>query len=185
MKVDLLIIICFLSLNKISSGQEWNMKTEMIDTLQTKNIVSDEGHWFGIRLGWQTKPYNVYWDWKLSDWWTLFAEYEYHLDKNWSLLADYHLFREKRCFECEAKNKSTIIGVGIKLGYQILYPIKLSAEGGIAFGPIHCGGFDFRYGSSIDITLNKDFRINFNLKTSIVPDYGYWITTGLKYKILN
>jgi hypothetical protein len=124
----------------------------------------------------------VYWDWKLSDWWTLFAEYEYHLDKNWSLLADYHLFREKRCLECEARNTFTL-EVGIKLGYYIIDAIKLSGEAGFALGRISPTALENPYGGSVDIALNKDFIINFNLRTFVVPDYGYWITTGLKYKI--
>lgn len=185
MKKFFLILIVLHSIVPFSFGQEKSTKIETIDTLQNTSIVSDEGHWFGIRLGWQTKPYNVYYDWKLSDWWTLFAEYEYHLDKNWSLLADYHLFREKRCLECEADNKSSI-GASIKLGYHILDAIKLSGEAGIAFGRrIAYYGLEIPYGGSLDITLNEDFTINFNLRSFVVPDYGYWITTGLKYKIFN
>lgn len=172
-------MIVILLIAPLFFGQEKNTKTGKIDTLQNANRVDDEGHFFGIRIGVQVYTYKQIEKWKLNNWWTFFLLYEYRFDNTYSFISEYHVFREKKR---DIERVRSLIETGIKFRLKIFKIIFPSIEGGIGLGGA-VRGFGFFYGGGCDWEIDKYLLLNINARTFSIPDYGYWISVGLKQGI--
>ncbi len=149
--------------------------------LKTDFKSDDLGHWIGIRFGGQVKPKNSKVDnWNFFEQWTFFALYEFRFDRTFSVITEYHLFNDRIG---NYKRNLSAIEVGLKIRFNILKEIKLAAEGGLAI--MRVPAFPLYYGASTEIIINEKISICLSAKTNILPDYGYWLSTGINYKIFD
>jgi hypothetical protein len=165
-----------------SSHFDSNKKQKFFfNTFKNDFESNDLGHWFGIRLGGQAKPKSSKVDnWNFFEQWSAFAMYEYRFDRTISLIAEYHLFNDR---SVNFKRNLSAIEVGMKFRFKILNELKLATEGGIAI--MRAPAFPFYYGGSIELITNEKISICLNAKTNIIPDFGYWLSAGINYKLFD
>ncbi|GIK21432.1 MAG: hypothetical protein BroJett005_08460 [Ignavibacteriota bacterium] len=167
-----------LSLNDYDSEKK---SDSSFNTLKTDFESNDLGHWIGIRFGTQTKPSNLKDTWRFYEWWALTTLYEYRFNKTFSLFTEFNLFNKKYY-----KNQTeAYLEPGVKLRLHLLNQLRLSTDVGIALGRINPSGIDFPIGIGIELDISEFVIICMNAKTFIVPDYGYWLSTGINYKIFD
>ncbi|WP_337866561.1 hypothetical protein [Ignavibacterium sp.] len=149
--------------------------------LKTDFESNDLGHWFGARYGTQTKPSDLKDTWKFYEWWALTAFYEYRFNKTFSFFNEFNLFN-KKYFKNQIEG---YIELGIKLRHHLINQLKFTTNVGIALGRINPGGIDFPIGIGLELDISKSFIISINAKTFIIPDYGYWLSAGINYKLFD
>jgi len=174
----LLIILAVLICVQTSFGQDRNVLLDRIPGMKNPDVTDDEGHWFGLRFGTQTKPKYLKRNWKYSEWWTFILMYEYRFDRTVSLLVEYHHFNEKFSLDIE----KFAVEIGLKMRFHILSNLRISAEGEIGLGDIAPSMILF-YGGSIEFDINYKMSTYFNIKTTIISDHGYWLTIGVNYNL--
>lgn len=181
------ILISVFMINEFAFCQEVlffdsNKKQKLLFNTFTDNLEDKElGHWIGIRFGTQTKPDNLIDTWRFYEWWSLTSLYEYRFNRIFALFTEFNLFNKKYY-----KNQiESYLEPGVKLRFHLLNKLLLAADVGIAFGGINPSGIDFPIGVSIELNISKFVIICMNAKTFIVPDYGYWLSAGINYKIFD
>lgn len=110
---------------------------------------------------------------------SLTSLYEYRFNRIFALFTEFNLFNKKYY-----KNQiESYLEPGVKLRFHLLNKLLLAADIGIAFGGINPSGINFPIGVSIELDIGKFVIICMNAKTFIVPDYGYWLSAVINYKI--
>lgn len=190
MKNILFVLISVFILNEIVFCQEAlftrnydsNKKSNLFFNAFINDIESNDlGHWFGARYGTQTKPSDLKDTWKFYEWWALTAFYEYRFNKTFSFFNEFNLFNKKY-----SKNQiEGYIEPGIKLRHHLINQLRLTANVGIALGRINPSGIDLPIGIGLELDISKSFIISINAKTFIIPDYGYWLSAGINYKLFD
>lgn len=188
MKNILFILISVFTINELTFGQEVlfpsnfgsNKKQSVFFNTLTDNLEqNDLGHWVGIRFGGQIKPKNSKVDnWYFFEQWTLFTSYEYRFDRKFSLIAEYHLFKDR---DVNYKRTLSAIEIGLKFRFQVIIDLMLAPEAGLVI--MRSPAIPFYYGLSMELKMNENTSLCINAKTNNIPDYGYWLSTGINYKI--
>lgn len=190
MKNLLFVLICVFIINELAFCQE-ALFSRRYDSDKKPNLLyntfindfehNDLGHWFGVRFGTQTKPSDLKDNWKFYEWWALTTLYEYRFNRTFSLFTELNLFNNKYY-----KNQiEGYIEPGIKLRHHLLNQLRLTADVGIALGRINPSGIDLPIGLGLELDISKSFIISINAKTFIIPDYGYWLSAGINYKLFD
>lgn len=153
------------------------------DSLNQSSIKEGECSWIGLRIGAQTKPHNVASTYKIQNWWTIFISYEYQFDKTFSLLTEFQLFKRRKDDAYSVSTEISVLRIGFKAQTNIQKKIYPAVEAGIGLGKITLSGLDIYYGGCINFKISEAMAIVFDARTSIIPDYGFWITLGFIHRI--
>ncbi len=190
MKNILLVLISVFITNEFALCQEnlfsrhyfSDKKSNLLfDAFKTDFESNDLGHWFGVRFGTQTKPRDLKDNWKFYEWWAFTTLYEYRFNKTFSLFTELNLFNKKYY-----KNQiEGYIEPGIKLRHHLLNQLSITADVGIALGRINPSGIDLPIGVGLELGISEIFALSINAKTFIIPDYGYWLSAGINYKLFD
>jgi hypothetical protein len=172
------IIIYFFLLTTIAFTQE---QADSSSSIKIKYpSITDEGWWIGMRIGLQTKGKIEIFRGTIEERWVLFVNGEYRFKNPFSYVVEYQIFRQKHQYQSTV----SALNFGFKCRIYLSMYLKVSTEGGFTLGKL--GGYfpgDFYYGGGYEFFLDKKCALYSNVRTFIIPDYGYFLSLGLNYKL--
>lgn len=139
----------------------------------------DSGPWVGLRTGFEANGG------PLGDRWTFGGFYELRSPNAFSVVLEYHLWRQR--FESSADNLQSqrLVTFGIlDLGFKVrvfIRKIKVSFQGGIGTG-ISISPFSLHYGAGVEIPINRDWSFTLNQKRYDYPEIGHFFFVGMQMR---